>query len=107
MSAEFILSFEDTNWYVAHLDEIRRNITCLDTFSSFSEGREFRLTGTEIRSPTAWDYDVRLFLEKDHIFLEVTAHPESIQSDLSLLFEWIRSSTRMSVVDEDGEPSNW
>ncbi|KTB62180.1 hypothetical protein ALP97_04072 [Pseudomonas salomonii] len=107
MSAEFILSYEDNNWYAAHLDEITQNITRLETFSELFEGREFRLAGTEPRSPSDWSYDVRIFLEQERIFLEISAHPKSIEHDLSVLFEWIRSCTRISINDEDGEPSNW
>jgi len=50
---------------------------------------------------------VRLFLKKDHIFLEITAHPLSIEADLSALFAWIRVRTDLSIVDDDGVPSGW
>jgi len=50
---------------------------------------------------------VRLFLEKDHILLEITAHPPSIEADLSALFAWIRVRTDLSIVDDDGVPSGW
>lgn len=107
MSAEFILSFEDKNWYATHLKEVMQTITSLGTFSASFEENEFHLVGTEPRSSNDWNYDVRLFLEKERIFLEISAHPKSIERDLSALFEWIRSCTRISIDDEDGERSDW
>ncbi|WP_347928400.1 3-hydroxydecyl-ACP dehydratase [Pseudomonas helvetica] len=107
MSAEFILSFKDTIWYTTNLKEIVRKITSLRTFSKSLQEKEFRLMGTEPRSPGDWNYDVRLFLEKERIFLEISAHPSSIENDLSAFFEWIRSHTEIAIDDEDGVPSNW
>jgi len=107
MSAEFILSFEDNNWYAAHFDEITQNITRLETFSELFEGREFRLAGIEPRSASDWSYDVRIFLEQKRIFLEISAYPKSIEHEMSVLFEWISSCIRISINDEDGEPLNW
>lgn len=107
MSAEFLLSFEDKNWYATHLEELIQKITTLETFSKSFEENEFRLIGTEPRKPGDWSYDVRLFLEKERIFLEISTHPKSIERDLSSLFEWIRSCTRISIHDEDGEQSGW
>ncbi|WP_460159546.1 3-hydroxydecyl-ACP dehydratase [Pseudomonas sp. S3_H09] len=106
MSAEFILSFEDKDWYETHLEEIKQKITGLKTFS-VAEENEFRLAGSEPRNPGDWSYDVRLFLEKGRIFLEISAHPKSIERDLAALFEWVRSCTKISIDDEDGEPSGW
>ncbi|MEH6354026.1 3-hydroxydecyl-ACP dehydratase [Pseudomonas sp. 3JA] len=107
MSAEFIVSFEDKNWYATHLEALTQKITRLGTFSASFEENEFRLIGTEPRSPGDWSYDVRLFLEKERIFVEISAHPKSIERDLSVLFEWIRSCTRIAIKDEDGESSGW
>ena len=107
MSAEFILSFKDTNWYETNLKEIVRNITSLKTFSKCFQEKEFRLMGTEPRSLGDWSYDIRLFLEKERIVLEISAHPSSIENDLSAFFEWIRSHTEIAIDDEDGVPSTW
>jgi len=107
MSAEFVLSFDDRGWYASHPDALKRQITRLETFSSCVGAHEFRLVGTEPRGADAWCYDVRLFLEDDRVFLEISAHPASIEADLAQLFGWVRSCTGMSVDDEDGAPSGW
>lgn len=107
MSAEFILSFNDKHWYRTNLKEIVRKITSLRTFIKCFQGKEFRLMGTEPRAPGDWIYDVRLFLEKECIFLEISAHPSGIENDLSTFFQWIRSYTEIAINDEEGVPSNW
>jgi len=107
MSAEFVLSFEDKGWYASHRDEVKQQITKLKTFSRCVGAREFRLVGTEPRDMDAWCYDVRLFLEEERMFLEISAHPTSIEADLARLSGWVRARTGMSVDDEDGEPSGW
>ncbi|QNH16647.1 hypothetical protein HEP74_01780 [Xanthomonas sp. SS] len=86
MSSEFMLLFKDDNWRAANLNAIRQQITGLETFSECREDIQFRLVGTEPRHSENWSHDVRLFLEKDHILLEITAHPPSIEADLSALF---------------------
>jgi hypothetical protein len=48
-----------------------------------------------------------VFLEEERVFLEISAHPTSIEAGLARLFAWVRARTGMSVDDEDGEPSGW
>lgn len=54
-----------------------------------------------------WSYDVRLFLDDFNIFIEIITHPDSIEKDLSFLFERIRKKTKIQILDEDGEQSGW
>lgn len=107
MSSEFKLLFKDDNWRAANLDALRQQISGLETFSGCHDDIQFRLLGTEPRHPGSWSHDVRLFLEKEHIFMEITAHPPSIEADLSALFAWLRARTDISIVDDDGLPSGW
>jgi len=53
------------------------------------------------------EYDVRLWLQVDHLFVELNAHPGSIVTDLSSLFAWMRSEAVIRIVDDDEEPSGW
>lgn len=107
MSAEFTVLFEDSSWYAANLQQIRREIAGLSTCSGCRGDIAFRLTGTEPRHPDDMDHDARLILEEERIFVEISAHPPSIEADLSAFFQWIRSRTAISIDDEDGMPSNW
>ncbi|ARB28456.1 hypothetical protein ATI14_1294 [Pseudomonas tolaasii NCPPB 2192] len=106
MPAEFILSFEDTNRYAAHLDQIKQKITRLETFSERFQDRKFRLACIEPRSPSDWSYYVRLFLEQERISLKISAHPISVEQNLSVLFEWIRSCTRISLLRSQVKAKN-
>lgn len=105
MSSEFMLRFQDDTWRAADLDAIRQRIAGLETFSGCRDGIEFRLTGTESRRPGSWRHDARPFLGKDHIVLEISAHPASKPTCPPSS----RGSGRadISIADEDGVPSGW
>lgn len=107
MSSEFMLLFKDDNWRAANQDALRQQIAGLETFCECRDDIQFRLVGTEPRHPGSWSHDVRLFLERECIVMEITAHPPSIEADLSTLFAWLRARTDISVVDDDGLPSGW
>ena len=54
-----------------------------------------------------WEYDARLFLQEKDIFIEIGAHPPTIEQDLMAIFSWIRQQTPISILDEDGADSGW
>ncbi|WP_175774511.1 hypothetical protein [Burkholderia anthina] len=107
MAAEFILSFNDTQWYSKNRDLVDERIRSLPTFVKMSNG-EYWLQGLEGRgSPGRWEFDVRLFTREIEIFIEVSSHPKTIELDLISLFSWIREKTQIAIQDEDGEPTDW
>lgn len=107
MAAEFILSFNDGNWYSTNRDLIDEKIQLLTTFSKRID-EEYWLLGIEERGvPGRWEFDVRLFLRKSEIFIEISSHPRTIELDLISLFSWIREKTQITIQDEDGEPTDW
>ena len=107
MSAEFILSFCDESWYLKNRDVIDHKILSLKTFN-IKNDNEYRLLGFESgRGVNDWPYDVRLFLDENNIFIEISTHPASIENDLSSFFDWIRSHTNIFIHDDDGEESGW
>jgi hypothetical protein len=108
MAAEFFISFNDASWYASHRKVVELQIMGLPTFVAH-QGNEFRLRGSEPEvHEDRWEYDVRLiFMESEKIILEISAHPQSIEADLSFLLTSIRKNTHISVTDEDGEASNW
>jgi hypothetical protein len=116
MSAEFYVTFGDLDWYTANKTLLEEKISSLSTFSknntdtefwAVGTEAEFWLTRTELRHADCWEYDVRLFLEAEHVFLEITCHPPSIEEDLEILFNWLRQYTETYVKDDDGEETNW
>lgn len=74
-----------------------------------SHGHEYWFLGLEDRDrKDRRQYDVRGFIgHGSPARLEISAHPPSIEADLQRLFSWLRSRTPLSIVDEDGEPSDW
>ncbi|MGH8416864.1 MAG: 3-hydroxydecyl-ACP dehydratase [Pseudomonas sp.] len=107
MAAEFIVKFETPEWYSSNTAQITAKLFTLGTFSKCVSTTEFWLVGTEPKQPGAWQFDVRVFMKPDMIFLEISSHSPSIERDLSALFSWVRKQTRICIEDEDGVPSGW
>jgi len=108
MAAEFYIFFDDPNWYVSHKNKIEQMITQLETFILKKNEHEFWLKGLEGQKENINDFDARFFTEKDnYIFMEVSIHPKSIEETITILLNWIRMNTNISVEDEDGEQSSW
>lgn len=108
MAAEFYIAFKDPAWRANNLSRVEEQICKLRTFVARQDS-EFWLLGHEIRAQARqWSFDVRLFTRLDErILLEISAHPESVETDLSSFLLWLRSETEIAVIDEDGEPSGW
>lgn len=102
MSAEFILTFSDDSWYLRNRNDIVNKILSLSTYSK-NDGDMYYLSYDEGER----DYCVRLFFENCSLFIEISSHPASIEKDLISLFGWIRSQTKISICDDDGEESGW
>ncbi|MGL5386815.1 MAG: hypothetical protein ACRDCA_13340 [Serratia sp. (in: enterobacteria)] len=108
MSAEFRIHFENKNWLITNIDEVKMMITSLRTFVDAKSDGEYWLLGLESKDQAKhWGYDVRLFIEPESIFLEISSHPKSIEDDLMGLFSSIRERVSILILDEDGELSNW
>lgn len=108
MAAEFVITFGDPSWAAAHAAALRERLEALATVVPGPE-HEYWLLGLERRDAAdRMGFDVRI-LTADGVptTLEISAHPPSIERDLTALFDWIRSGTELAIVDEDGEPSNW
>lgn len=113
MAAEGYVIFEDATWYQKHKEEIKEQIISLDTYvhhpmqigSYLMKEGEYWLKGIESKPPPAdWSYNVRIFLDReDYIFIEITAHPLSIERTLTQFLNWIRKQTSIVFQDEDGE----
>ena len=112
MAAEFHLRFADGDWYRDHRELVEARIAALPSFARRQDDG-FWLKGTEHDDDAkgkakAWMFDVRLFVDaSQHLFLEISACPPSVQADLAALLAWIRSRTDIVVEDEDGEPADW
>ena len=108
MAAEFYIKFRNVKWFQQNKQKLEETLKGLPTFVKHQNG-EFWFRGIESeKAPASWDFDVRIFINRtDDAFLEIGAHPQSIERDLQRLFSSLRNETDFDVVDEDGEPTNW
>ena len=108
MAAEFYVRFVDGDWYRRQRELVEARIAQLPSFTQ-RQGDAFWLKGPEnAGDPEAWAFDARVFVETpQHLMLEISARPPSVQADLIALLAWIRSQTAIVVEDEDGGPANW
>ncbi len=103
-----MIHFNNMIWHTENFNKIIETISQLETFSQKKEG-ELWLSGREEKGEKyRWAYDVRfIFSNEQHILMEVSAHPKSVEADLALFFNWLRNVTTISIVDEDGVISSW
>jgi hypothetical protein len=108
MAAEFYVRFENPDWYSKNRSWLGASVETLPTFVG-KQDAIYSLKGSEgIEEPHRWSYDVRIFLKDGPpMLLEISAHPPSIERDLTALLSSLRRQTAIVVVDEDGEPSDW
>src|SRR5688500_12712952 len=108
MAAEFYATFQDPDWPQRQRTQVANRLKSMNTFVKRLDDA-FWFQGTEKDDATGrWPFDVRIFMQKNNrIMLEVSAHPPSIETDLSSFFTWLRSQTSVDVLDEDGEKSSW
>ena len=104
MAAEGYVIFEDTTWYQKHKEEIKEQIISLDTYVRHPMQIGAYLIKEGKPPPADWLYSVRIFLDReDYIFIEISAHPPSIERTLTQFLNWIRKQTPIVFQDEDGE----
>lgn len=108
MSSELYVDFEDINWYKKNKDNIIYKINGLNTYIK-SDDDSFWLC--EIRKeelgPKDWAFAIRIFLEEECIFLEISTHPPKVSKDLKDLLYYLRKQTTIRVRDEDYEEADW
>jgi hypothetical protein len=81
---------------------VKAKTSALSTFSNCVANAEFWLTRTEPRTTQAWRFDVRLFVNPDSIFLEISNHPPSVEQVLSMLLSGLRQKNQIDIEDDDG-----
>ena len=107
MARELTVRFQDPGAYRQRRHAIEDRIAGLATFVRRQDD-EYWSQGNERRGDAGrWEFDVRLFLEADHMQVEISARPASIEADLRTWLAWLRQTLAVSVQDEDGEPSTW
>jgi hypothetical protein len=104
MSDELLLRPLNPTAFQARRDELLEKIQSLPTFQSNTSEAELWLKDSTTTS--AWAFDVRVFLNKDSVLLEISARSPAILLDLNALHQAMRSFCGASIEapDEPGTP---
>ncbi len=102
MAHEYSIRFEDGRWYSAHRQAISAYLDTLPHLVRRGTPEEVWLKDRTVNNP--WDYDVRLFLKPEFIAVEVSVTTSSFRQDVAQLVNWLRSQTRIELVDDDRIP---
>lgn len=100
MAHEYKILFEDPNWLNDNRAEFEHTIQDLPSYVAHPNPDEFWLKATNAH---AWEYDIRIFLDRGVPAVEVSATTTAFERDLKILMQWLTSRTHASLVDDDGE----
>lgn len=108
MSAELYVDFENINWYIKNKEDIKYKINGLTTYVE-SDDDSFWLCEVkkEKLGPKDWAFAIRIFLEEEYIFLEISTHSPKVSKDLKDFLGYLRKKTIIRVRDEDHEEADW
>lgn len=101
MSTELSIKFENTKWYKDNKSEIHNIISKLSSYRKNIEYNEFWLKDVESKNP--WDFDLRIFLNMEEIYIEVSSFTDAFHRDIKTLVNDISTRTKIYLLD-DGEP---
>lgn len=105
MSAEFLLHFKNIENYTTNLLNIDKKIKSFPTFKKAIGRDEYWLKNNPIiaLSKDELKFDVRIFLNTDKVFLEISTHPQKIEQDISYFINFLESIDEITITDDDGE----
>lgn len=104
MALELFGVFGDSNWVSNHQKYISDLITDLPSFRKKMGTGEFWLKSSSSSNP--WDYDVRIFIKTDSIFIESSVINDVLHKDIYVLFNKLSNITNVKLLDDDGVPFN-
>ncbi len=102
MALEFRIRPQDKSWTAQHSHWIETRVQQLGTFARRPADSEFWLRDRD--SGSTWAYDVRLFVEPESIFVEVSSRTRALRDDVRTLYDEIRATTSVTLEDCD-DPS--
>lgn len=100
MGLELSGNFSDNAWYIRNIDTIKSMITELPSFVKQAGKDEFWLKAKN--SQNFWDYDVRIFVQKNEFLIEASLCDEALHSDVKTLVDRISTETNLNLFDDDG-----
>ncbi|MEZ0539972.1 hypothetical protein [Fibrella arboris] len=101
MGLELKTRFHDKSWYSVHKSIVAEKIRQLPSFIEEIANREFWLKASNSDNP--WEYDVRVFMEDEGLFIESNITTDTLIKDIKYLFEQLHKLTPVELVDDDDE----
>ncbi len=101
MGWEYSLKFDYPQWLSQNKEQIVDVIRALPSYVERKSEEEIWLK--DRKSTHSWEYEVRLFLEEESIFIEVSAWSDAFYRDVKNLFEQLSSQTNVRLIDDDNE----
>lgn len=105
MSAEFYVRFDDLRGYTESVLDIIEFSKKLNTF--VKQPSDFLVWLKDKSSLAGWQYDARVFFNKEEILLEISGNSKLVHEDLRSLISYIRGGAHFRIVDEDDEVVDW
>jgi len=98
MGVELRIRWDDRTWLGSHRAQVEQMIRELPSFAK-QEGDEFWLKDTT--TPSTWAFDVRVFLETETIFFEVSGKTRSFREDVRRLHTLLAAASTVRLEDCD------
>lgn len=105
MGSELYIRFGEPRRYDAQKKFLRGALAELPSFARYFFPNEYWLK--DVHSPSTWGYDVRIFVEEDHVLIEVTTGTRAFTEDVRGICEELSRSAGGALVDEDSGPFRW
>jgi hypothetical protein len=101
MALELKEKFDSITSYKEHKNIIAQKLVNLPTFISQPSEHEFWLKDDAFAG--AWEFDVRIFLLNEEIFIEVSTFYKAFTRDVYSFHRYMQAQTPCQLLDDDDE----
>ena len=99
MGIEVRIRPADSGWISANRGHLEQKIRALPSFVEERAPGEFWLKGAA--STSTWPYDIRLFLEPEAVFVEISSKGEALFRDVAALYAELAREVPLHIEDAD------
>jgi len=105
MGYEYSIRFSDKNRFDEKKDSIKMMIKEMKSFVEEKSEKEFWIKHPHSENP--WDFDIRLFLENNYIFIEVSVFNEAFYEDIKNLYVYLKEKMNAEMFDDNDDIFNF
>ena len=99
MGLEYRIRPLDVQWFAQNRDRVAETVRTLPSFVEEKPGDEFWLKHSA--SDSSWAFDVRVFIEDDSLFVEISSNSGAFYEDVRALYERLAQDAGAVVEDAD------